>query len=667
MAKETLVEWAKKGLGYALEGNHIEALKYFNKYLKQNPKDTTILYNKGIALDSLMKYEEAISCFDICINYNSNDVSSIYQKGIALCSLNRLEESLECFNHSLRICPNLNIAIHSKAFTLSFLNRDREAIIYFDKGIIEDANNSKLWYGKGRSLKKLKQYKEAIECFDKSYSINVNYDILIDKGISLIYLEMYLESIDCFNEFLLENPKSIKGLNNKGIALYYLKRFDEAIECYGMCLKEDSNNQDALVNLGQLHDEMKDYEKALFYLDKCLEVNLCNKIALRSKGIVLSKMEKYQEASECFLSAKDDILTVLVGLASLGLSEEIQLLITREMLNKDLFFSNVILKLSDKSYLEFYSVVYLRSLQIVSLLHVDREEESEVAHYTKIDTIKHLLFNKSSFRLTSIHSANDPQEGNTLLYYLWGENSCNQNIYEFDEYRAFIGCFTFNQESLNQFRLYGKENGIEATGGSMVFNRDFFSDNIKRTLPFNYDIDIDESHKKKQSLFRCIYIDPQTGRLISIGHKESYTFFRDNLNVKEDTINAYNEYITNKLEEVRKRLNNLKFLITNFKEKITPEEHKKVILVLLTHLRFLTKHVAFKEEQECRIFRVESLSSSYITSNGVGLFINYDEITPFVSKLYFGAKAKDMKLIEDMIPYYQLDVECCRCRHPFFT
>lgn len=665
MTKESFVDWAKKGFNYALKGNHQEALRCFNKHLQKKPKDMLILYNKGIALDSLKKYEEALECFDICINNYPEDVVFLCHRGITLCSLNKLEEALECFNSSLRISPNFKTALHNKAFTLSYLNREREAIEIFSQTLTLDPHNALLLYGMGKSLGTLKKYKEAIVFFDKSYSIVPNEDILIDKGIFLIHLEMYLESIDCFDIFLLSNPDSIEGLNNKGIALHHLKRFDEAIACYNMCLDKMPNNQDVFVNLGQLHDEREEYEKALYFLDKCLKISPSNKIALRSKGIVLSRIGKYKEASESFLCAKDDILTILVGLTTLGLDEEVQLLVTRYMLNKDLFFQSVISKLSDKSYLEFYSVIYIRSLQIVSLLHVKREEESVVAHYTKIDTIKRLLFNKSAFRLTSTHAANDPQEGKTLLHFLWGEDNCIQNIYEFDEYRAFIGCFTFNHESLNQFRLYGKENGIEATGGSIVLNNDFFSGDIKRALPFNYDIN--EEFKKKQALFRCIYIDPQTCRLVDIGHKESYTFFRDNINFNEDDVKAYDEYISNKLEDIRKRLNNLKFLITNFKDKITPEEHKKTILVLLTHLKFLTKHVAFKEEQECRIFRVESLNSRYIESDGEQLFINYAEVTPFVSKIYFGAKAKDLKLIEDMIPYYQLNIDCYKCNHPFFT
>ncbi|MFP3367231.1 hypothetical protein R0J93_26660, partial [Pseudoalteromonas sp. SIMBA_148] len=75
----------------------------------------------------------------------------------------------------------------------------------------------------------------------------------------------------------------------------------------------------------------------------------------------------------------------------------------------------------------------------------------------------------SAFRLNTINNVNDPSEGKLLVNYL--RNIQEKSFYspDFDEnLHAFISCFTFNHDSLNQFRLYGKQDNKEASGLSLV-------------------------------------------------------------------------------------------------------------------------------------------------------------------------------------------------------
>lgn len=129
-----------------------------------------------------------------------------------------------------------------------------------------------------------------------------------------------------------------------------------------------------------------------------------------------------------------------------------------------------------------YQKIYLKSLGIICRLHIKpgNNFKEEIAHYTQKNTARILLFNEESmFRLSSITTANDPREGLTLLDYLWREKSFSVDLYSNEIYRAFAGCFTFNHECLNQFRLYGKEENQEATGVSIVFEPGFFNQDIE--------------------------------------------------------------------------------------------------------------------------------------------------------------------------------------------
>lgn len=123
-------------------------------------------------------------------------------------------------------------------------------------------------------------------------------------------------------------------------------------------------------------------------------------------------------------------------------------------------------------------------LDIVDILtlnfskYADEEKpfERKLAHYTSTYTSNLLLGNDknntrpSSFRLNTINNVNDPSEGQLLIRKLKGVKNNSFVPLAFDEkFHAFISCFTFNHDSLNQFRLYGKQDNKEASGMSLVF------------------------------------------------------------------------------------------------------------------------------------------------------------------------------------------------------
>lgn len=119
-----------------------------------------------------------------------------------------------------------------------------------------------------------------------------------------------------------------------------------------------------------------------------------------------------------------------------------------------------------------------------------------MAHYTSTYTTNKLVFKEdnkdrpSAFRLNTINNVNDPSEGKLLTNYLQDIKETSFYKPDFDEkLHAFISCFTFNHDSLNQFRLYGKEDNKEASGVSLVFNKEFFKETDAQSSMTNISID----------------------------------------------------------------------------------------------------------------------------------------------------------------------------------
>ena len=326
----------------------------------------------------------------------------------------------------------------------------------------------------------------------------------------------------------------------------------------------------------------------------------------------------------------------------------------------------------------------LESLQIIPGF------ESQVAHYSRASTAFTLFGDKrkkqepSHFRLSTIRGVNDPTEGLVLGKY-WAQQGISETIHTNDT-ATFISCFTFNHDSLNQFRLYGKEDGQEATGVSLVFKKEFFR-NQSDTLEFIAAPSIDpssnsvqDSSKEKEkpqsnnnkeligksTLYRCIYLDPETGYW-TLAQRDKSTFYRQYKGEAKEKWEKYYESIPKKEEIVEKYLftedgednkNNsvlsiLKSISKELEESNAPEEshtysieEKQKILeairFILLPLQYLVKHIAFQEEQECRIMYITQFRDEKIHSDREKqwMYVECEEhVLPHIDKIWLSPGA----------------------------
>ena len=350
--------------------------------------------------------------------------------------------------------------------------------------------------------------------------------------------------------------------------------------------------------------------------------------------------------------------------------------------------------------------------EVLKYLQIIPAFESKVAHYTRPQIAFDLFEDKknnndkepSNFRLSTIRGVNDPMEGLVLNGY-WNQQGIRETIHTNDT-ATFISCFTFNHDNLNQFRLYGKENGREATGVSLVFNKGFFSDQAD-TLDFIAGPSTDLSSKSEQNksnetgktegdnkkqligkstLYRCIYLDPETGYW-TLAQRDKSTFYREH-NEDADAKGKWGKYyksISTKEEDVETHLfnkgnneeedvethllnkgNNDNNSVSNENNKIksisqilnsiftdknhpynkcNKDEKQKIleaVRFILLPLQYLVKHIAFQEEQECRIMYITQFRDEKIHSDREKqwMYVEYEEpVLPHIDKIWLSPGA----------------------------
>ena len=311
-----------------------------------------------------------------------------------------------------------------------------------------------------------------------------------------------------------------------------------------------------------------------------------------------------------------------------------------------------------------------------TLSEQEQQFERSVAHYTKPGVLFNLLKNEpSDFRLNVVDFMNDPTENQLLSNWLGIKSDTNNDI------KSFLASFSFNHNSLNQFRLYGNENNIVGSSVSIVFDQQFFgsdadrsinndsinflNQNLTTKLTANTDMlnkakndtkilkDNDTTPLHPLSLFRCVYFDPETN-YISIAKRNLYSFYLEHKSCDPEVINSkWQKYLDlldeeNKISDIRKLLKEIRKQIKKLKNNKRIQvisNLDQLISLALMPISCLIKHAAFEDEDECRIIYIthiadEKIQAPHDYASANSLFINYAKIEEYIDKIYLGPQCQ---------------------------
>ena len=286
---------------------------------------------------------------------------------------------------------------------------------------------------------------------------------------------------------------------------------------------------------------------------------------------------------------------------------------------------------------------------VLAVLHITPIELGSIplAHYTS-PHVCHILFGigdnetSSPMRLGSSTYMNDPSEGKPLLDLLNQQDLELENKADGASHNAFFTCFSSRVNDLNQFRLYGKEDGVEASGCCLVFNKngDWLREADISVLPFrglsemsgqNSDDLPKVDEYEKLPLYQVAYIaykdeyiaEKKCGIWLSAPNKAfnlhqnlakenlgSSIRFTLNTNISRFGIRlkpvGNEEWHQFRLERLKEAL---EALIGFFEDKSAVSDDDKEAL---EYIRYLFKDFAFRDEEEFRLLVIKPIDSEEI-------------------------------------------------------
>ena len=264
---------------------------------------------------------------------------------------------------------------------------------------------------------------------------------------------------------------------------------------------------------------------------------------------------------------------------------------------------------------------------VLAVLHIPPIElgSTPLAHYTS-PHVCHKLFGiggnetASPMRIGSSTYMNDPSEGRGLLDLLNQQDLELENKADGASHNAFFTCFSSRVNDLNQFRLYGKEDGVEASGCCLVFNKN--GDWLKEadvSVPFRslsqksgQDSDglpetgFSGDEYEKLPLYQVAYIAYKDEY---IADKKCRIWFpsqkepKFGIRLKPVGNEKWHQFRLKKLKEA------LEELIRFFEDKSAVSDDDKEAL---EYIRYLFKDFAFRDEEEFRLLVIKPIDSKEI-------------------------------------------------------
>ncbi|PCH85060.1 MAG: hypothetical protein COB88_10690, partial [Flavobacteriales bacterium] len=117
-----------KGLKQAYKGHYEKALKYFNAAVVADTNDREALFNRGVVLTDLEKYQAGLRDFLKAKSKGADDAEIYYNLGVAYYGLNRHEHAILNYRKAIEL-DSKNIDYHiNLGAALGEIEKYREAI-----------------------------------------------------------------------------------------------------------------------------------------------------------------------------------------------------------------------------------------------------------------------------------------------------------------------------------------------------------------------------------------------------------------------------------------------------------------------------------------------------------------------------------------------------------
>ena len=281
---------------YYYNSRYDEALKYCNTVLDVI-QNTAILYNKGLILYQLKKYDVALKSLQTVIKLEPNFSYAHSTLSVTYLQLNKIDDAIYHCELAIKLNPDYSDAYSNKATILASMNKHVEALECIDFAIMQNPQLPMLYVNKSTILTKINNFDESIHYCNVAINIDPTCsDAYYNKGNAFAYCNKYNDAIENFNLAISIEPNVSSIYSDKASALANLNKYDESLDFCNIALQLDPCNVNAMSIMGTIYGEREEFEKSIQYLNKATELNQNHYASHNNKAQIYLKMGNHENA-----------------------------------------------------------------------------------------------------------------------------------------------------------------------------------------------------------------------------------------------------------------------------------------------------------------------------------------------------------------------------------
>ncbi len=150
-----IFELYEKGNYYLDEGNFVEAIKYFSKFIEIFPYEADSYFKRGLAKSILKDYRGAIQDYNKSVQLNPNYALSYHNRGGVKSKLEDYKGAIQDYNKAIEKNPNFSYSYSSRGIAKSSLDDYHGAIEDYTKAIDIYPYDADSYFNRGLSKYKL--------------------------------------------------------------------------------------------------------------------------------------------------------------------------------------------------------------------------------------------------------------------------------------------------------------------------------------------------------------------------------------------------------------------------------------------------------------------------------------------------------------------------------
>lgn len=507
-----------------------EIIELLTDKVLEEQNDEELYAWRGNAWHNKMEYGKAIVDYNKAIKINPDDAELYVWRGDAWYNKTEYDKAIGDYTKAMDLNPDSGDA-------------------YFNRGCA--------WQSKKENNKAITDFNKAIEIYNKAIKNSPNDPKLyVGRGNTWYYQENYDKAIEDYTKAIDLKSNSVFAYYNRGLASFAKKKYDKAIEDYTKVIGFRPNFDVYYVDRGNALNANGKYEEAIEDYTKAIEINPESENAYYIRGLVKKEknidLEGSKQDFEKYLDLTTDENDIWTRYANYYI----------EYINE---------RLNDKELADIADLV----AKIKEVLLI---KEDCITHYTSLSTLKSLVFNDNKFRISEGNFMNDPSEGKEFFNFLGYKPYISYqdgSILEIFSPKPFIGSFVREDEqnNLNMWRFYGKEEGVEAKGCAITLRSHKFIDEIKNSLS-NEEKKAREADESDINFYSVVYVDKKKPPKFYIPNPDGCV----------------------KLEILEKLMMELKEKVGSYSR-----DDKTFLEKYINNIAFLFKSDAYKDENEVRL------------------------------------------------------------------